>query len=237
MLKPITFPAAALLLFYLAGPFAVAQASPSAVLTTYGFNVQSGLALSSIVPKGWSVRVLPGAELPKTLSWSAGDPWEDTLNRVGAKYRLSVRIDEVNRVVTIGPPLDESPVVGPALQQNGTPVETPLPGLNPPGYAVFAVSMSSPLVSDVARAIANRFGYCLLDGYKKSYRLQGPVTLLGRSAAEDAGLLEQAIGLYAPVAVEAFPAQKILRIYPTRTAWDKGGPSFSGKNATGTCDN
>jgi hypothetical protein len=202
------------------------------LIATYGFNVKADEALKSVIPSGWTMSVQPGAELPKTLSWEPGKPWEAIIAGWGAKYQLSVKIDEVARSVTISPPRSTGMLAGPAgvkAESSSTLGDTPMPTLNPSFYTEGssshgqskgpAVSLKSPELKPVITAIADKFGYCLVDSYKKPYTLVGPVTLLGRSAKEDTALLEQAIGLYAPVAVEAFPSEKVIRIYPTRTEW------------------
>lgn len=54
---------------------------PSA-LGTYGMHVPANTVLSSLVPKGWHVKVLPGASLTEKISWQPQDTWISVLSRL-----------------------------------------------------------------------------------------------------------------------------------------------------------
>lgn len=79
------------------------------------------------------------------------------------------------------------------------------------------VTLNKPSARTVAQAIANRFNLRLVWAAAE-LRLRGPVTLLADSPEQDAQLLQKALGVFSPVAVEVSLHEKVLRVVPRELA-------------------
>ncbi|MCC5609590.1 hypothetical protein LC612_23140 [Nostoc sp. CHAB 5834] len=73
-----------------------------------------------------------------------------------------------------------------------------------------AVAYNKPPARKLAQSIADKFNYRLVWAAPEM-TLEGPVTLLARSASEDIELLQKAMGAYAPVALEVADKEKVVR--------------------------
>ncbi len=83
------------------------------------------------------------------------------------------------------------------------------------------VALNKPRARQVAQAIATKFNLRLVWAAPE-LQLQGPVTLLARTAAEDARLLQKALGVFSPVVLELSTSERVLRALPRELA---GRPS------------
>lgn len=86
------------------------------------------------------------------------------------------------------------------------------------------VALNRPAARKVAQSIANKYNMRLVWA-SPEFNLRGPVTLLARSAEEDARLLQKAIGAYGPVVLEVSAAERVIRAMPRALAHTGQGAS------------
>lgn len=184
----------AVLLALSLAPLASAGAEPQVQhLPSFGIDVPTAQALKTVIPAGWQVTIEPGFILPKAVSWSMGEPWTHVVEMLGP-----TRVSWDARSVVIGRGEGTTPlVIRPAVQP--VPVEAPMPVA---GQAyVRPVAFEKPMARAAARSIAEKYKL-VLRWVGPDFQLAGPVTLLGNSAEQDIALLNTAIGLNGPMAVQ-----------------------------------
>ena len=162
-------------------------------LPSFGIDVPTAQALKTVIPAGWQVTIEPGFVLPRSVSWSMGEPWTHVVEMLGPT-RVSW---DAHRVV-IGRGEGTTPlVIRPAVQP--VPVEAPMPTA---GHAYTQpVAFEKPMARATAQSIAKKYKL-VLRWVGPDFQLAGPVTLLGNSAEQDVSLLNKAIGLDGPMVVQ-----------------------------------
>lgn len=76
------------------------------------------------------------------------------------------------------------------------------------------ISVNQPRLLDMAQGIADRYQMRLVFMAPEDFRLEGPITLMGKTVEQDAELLGRALGAKSPVIVEVSGAERVLRVVP-----------------------
>lgn len=228
-----------------AASFSVAAAPTQTLTRTAGVDVETRSALQAVVPADWTVQISPEANLPETLSWAAGVPWQRVLDDLSERNGVPVTLDTAGKVARVGVAPEPAPVTvtaaAPAVLAAPTiadeariaPVSPPAPSSAPDRVAApvakataapadafrytAATALNRPSARSVAQGIANRYGMRMVWAAPE-LRLQGPVTLLSRGVDEDVQLLQKSMGVFSPVTLEVSKAEKVIRAVPASSA-------------------
>lgn len=76
------------------------------------------------------------------------------------------------------------------------------------------ISVNKPLARDIAQGIADKFALRLVYMGPEDLRIEGPVTLLGKTAEQDSELFARALGGGSPVVVEISAHDRALKVVP-----------------------
>lgn len=76
------------------------------------------------------------------------------------------------------------------------------------------IAVNKPLARDLAQGIADKYSLRLVYMGPDDLRIDGPVTLMGKSVEQDSELLGRALGGSSPVVVEVDPRDRILKVVP-----------------------
>lgn len=76
------------------------------------------------------------------------------------------------------------------------------------------ISVNRPRLLDMAQGIADRYQMRLVFMAPEDYRIEGPLTLMGKTLEQDAELLGRALGQGSPVVVEVSGTDRVLRVVP-----------------------
>lgn len=97
-----------------------------------------------------------------------------------------------------------------SAQQAAALAKPPVLSSTPEFVYTHPVAVNRPSAKKIAQSIAFKYQVRLVWA-APDYQLRGPVTLLANSPEQDVQLLQRAMGLYAPVVVEYFPTEKVIR--------------------------
>lgn len=76
------------------------------------------------------------------------------------------------------------------------------------------IAVNKPLARDMAQGIADKYALRLVYMGPDDLRIDGPITLLGKTAEQDSELFARALGGNSPVVVEVDPRDRLLKVVP-----------------------
>lgn len=134
-------------------------AQAPAALGTYGMQTTLPVALHTILPKGWSLIVAPGLDLPGKVSWAPTDTWLDTLARIADRTDAGFLVDWNRHQLSVRSVADTSRAVE-TLEQARQAATVPLPSLAPAHLTPVATaatptasSSNAPVVTPAAAPV------------------------------------------------------------------------------------